>query len=329
MGQQFVMSPVATRQALGATATSPIFIMPNQPLSAVFITVEAQLTTGNVSDSLPNFLLNLTNIIFQWKGTAIVNLRGDDLVRMTRVMGVFHSRFEKTSLANNTRRIYVICVPFSRWLWNQNECFPKVDKGTTQLQINFAGDGNGYNTYKVTVEPLQLLGANPTQFTRMITLTDTPAATGNKDYDLPRLYPLAGIGVTTTTSEPAAALDSIENYKVLKDFVEYDYSLIQADLARAMQWFKRPPGFDDTEIVHIENTAGAYAQNATTLTSFLSGDLTRNFHYLNFDPSNDGNWLLDASKATDLKLRCNYNVADATRIIPLEIWPAATIPAGN
>lgn len=321
----FVMSPVATRQVLGAGATQTIFNMPNQPLSTVFITIDAQLTTGNLNDSIANFLAQITNIIFTWKGSAIWNLRGDDLYRVARALGTWHCRFEKISAANNTRRIMVLAIPFSRWLWNPLECFPGVDKGTTTLQINCAGDGGGYNGYKVTVEPLQLLDGAPVNFCRGITFSDTPAATGNKDYDLPRLYPMVGIGVTTTNSEPTVALDDIESLKILQNFVEYDYALIQADLARAMQWFKRPPAFDDTEFTVQTNLAGAYAQFAASGTSMITGDLTKSFHWLNFDPTVDGHYILDASKASDLKMRLNFNTAAAIRFTPVELWPASAI----
>jgi hypothetical protein len=329
MSKQFVMSPIAVRQTLGAGSTQTIFNMPNQPISAIFITIEAQLTTGNISDNIASFLGQLTNIIFQWKGTSVWNMRGDDLYRMARALGTWHCRFEKTSSANNARRIMTVCVPMSRWLWNPLECFPAVDKGTTQLQINCAGDGGGYNAYKVTVEPLQLLGATPVAFCRAITFSDTPAATGNKDYDLPRLYPIVAIGVTTTNSEPSSALDDIESYKILQNSVELDFSLIQGNLARAMQWYKRPPGFDDTDFGVLSNLAGAYAQFAATGTSLLLNDLTRNFHFLNFDATGNGDYLLDASKATDLKLRMNYNTAAAMRFMPIELWPASTIVTGQ
>lgn len=321
----FVNAVHISRQALGASAAQLPVIMPNQPLSALFVTIEAGLVAANTNDNLQTFLSGITNLIFTWKGTSIWNCRGDDLVRMCRALGVMRCRFEKTASTINARRILTITIPFGRKLFNPLECFPLVDKGTTQLQINSAGDNATYSGYKATVESLQLLGAQPTNFLRAITFSDTPSATGNKDYDLPRLYPLLGIGITTTNSEPSSTLDDIENYKILQNFQDYDYSLIQGNTAKALQWLYDSPGFDDTEIIMQNNVGAAYVQFAASGTSLLSGDLTRNFHFLHFDPTRDGTYMLDASKATDLKLRLNYNTAAAMRFMPVEYWPVDAI----
>lgn len=329
MGAPFVWANQANRLALGAGATQTQFIMPNQPISAVILTVEAQLTTANTADSITNFLAQLTNVMFTWKGTSIWNLRGDDLVRLSRALGCHRGRFEVTSQVANARRIYTITIPFGRKLFDQIECFPAVDKGTSILQINCAGDGGGYNGYKVTVDVLQMLTAQPTQFLRSITFSDTPSAAGNKDYDLPRLYPMVAIGITTTNSEPAATLDDIETIKILQNFQDYDYSLISANTARSMQYLYSPPGFDDTEFIVGTNTGAAYAQFAPSITHMLSGDLTRNFHMLHFDPLRDGSTILDASKSTDLKMRLQFNTAAAIRFFPVELWPASALKPSN
>jgi hypothetical protein len=319
------MNPVAVRASVGGSNTSTINIMPNQPLSAVFITVEANLTVANTSDDVMGLLALMRNVIFRWKGTAIWNVRGDDLYRMARVLGAWSCRLEAVSNAAASRRIISVCIPFGRNLWDPNECFPRVDKGTTELQIDWTATGAGYDTLKFSIEPLQLLDAVPKQFVRVTTISDTPAATGNKDYDLPRLYPLLGIGVVETNSEPTVALKDIESMKLLVNFVEYDYSLIQGNLARAMQWFRRPAGLDGSTFTHIENTAAAYAQFATTLSQRMLKSAEAEFMYLNFDATQDGQYIMDASKATDLKLRVNYNTAAAARFMPVEIWPATVI----
>jgi hypothetical protein len=73
--------------------------------------------------------------------------------------------------------------------------------------------------------------------------------------------------------------------------------------------------------VHGENVGAAYAQNATTLTQrFAAGSPLQNFRWLPFDVTGDGRYALDGRDGHDLKTRLTFNVADATRILPVELW---------
>ncbi len=78
---------------------------------------------------------------------------------------------------------------------------------------------------------------------------------------------------------------------------------------------------------HLENTAAAYTQNAATGLPGWSTVVLANYGYLDFDPLKDGAYFLPTAGRSSVKLRINADVADAQRIIPIEIITLAAAQA--
>jgi len=322
---EFIVGQHATRDAIGGADTTRLIPMPILPLSAVFLTIEANLIAANTADIWTQLLDQLKSIQFRYRGTQIWAVRGTDLYRTARALGIWGCRPEHQTQGAAARRILTLCIPFGRRLFDPDEAFPAVAKGETELFIDITAASASYNTLKFTVESLQLPGATPKNFLRCTTISDTPTATGDKDYDLPRAAPILAVGFVQTNSEPTAASPDIERVKILLNNQDYDYSLISSMLMRNLGALKKQHGVDLWAHTHVENTAGAYAQNATSLTDNTSTSTEREFLWLEFDPLGDGQYALPGPIAQDLKARVNFNTAAAIRILPVELWQPSII----
>jgi hypothetical protein len=107
--------------------------------------------------------------------------------------------------------------------------------------------------------------------------------------------------------------------KVLLNNMEYD--LMQSNWESLWgEWINRAalaggaPGH-----VHTENTAGVYAQNATTGLMRVDAHPLRQYCWIDFDPTGDGTFMVDARQIARVTLRINAGDTAAIRVMPLEM----------
>lgn len=325
MDVPFIWTRQLNRFAVGGADVDIVVNMPTLPLSGVLITLDYQVAAANTTDIISNLLQAIRILNFRYRGTTIWSLRGDDLLRVSRALVGSRSQVERTAYTAAVRRLVTLWLPFGYSLGHPTMCFPKVEKGSTELVLSMATAPTGYNTGRVTVDVLQLPNASPSSFFRCTTIADTPAATGNKDYDLPRSGPILGCGIVVTNSEPGSALADIEDAKILAQFQDYGYSLIGANAMRALQYASDGPGLDGIEFGVLSNIAGAYTQFALTGSPVTLNSVLSNFSYLNCDWQQDQQYAIDGRKFNDLKLRLNFNTAAACRILPVEYWTPSNL----
>lgn len=222
-----------------------------------------------------------------------------------------------------------LCLPFGRPLYDPMELFPAVAKGETELVIAWTAAPSGYNSLIYTIESVQIPDVVPKSFLRATTIGLTPAATGDLDVDLPRSAPLLHLGYSVTASEPVAALATIEQVKILANNQDRGYSLVSNHAARAMQAYNAPLGLEMDNILHVENTAASYTQNAVTLSNVVNLSSASEFGWLPFDFLGDGQFALQAQTFQDLKARITFNTAAAIRLLPIEYWSPAMLSRGG
>jgi hypothetical protein len=319
------------RRAVGGSAITFTEDFPVLPISHALITLDCQQTSANTNDSLVSLLGGLSNISFLFRSTQIWSLSGVNLARLAMAATNWLPIVWTVGQGASARKIVTLLLPFGRTLFNTFECFPATVRGECQVTLSFTGTSGNYQTYLYTLEFVQLPDAAPGQFLRATQMTVTPAASGDMDIDLPRGAPLAGLGTVVTNSEPGSATADIESVKILMANQDTWYSSSFFNSQRALSAL--PYGVNTVLQFHshIENTAGAYAQNATTLTQFSINDLAKEFGYMVFDPTNDGKFILDGTKALDLKARITFNAANQCQLLPLELWSPAIIgkPVGK
>lgn len=322
----FVQSKVAKSYSLGTTDADESWIMPTNPLSHIAITIRALTAAANVVDTAMLLALQLLSIQFRFRGSQIHAVSGDDLIRLTTCMGVFAPKLYNPAIADNSPRSITMILPFGRRMFDEAECFPATTKGETELYISWDAVTASYDNYLLDISTFELPNGKPTQFLRATTMSDTPSATGDKDYDLPRLAPLCGIGIFQTASYPTNSTPTINSIKVLNNSLDYGYTDIDPVSARAMSpmsAFQSPNG--DMSL-QLENAGGAYVQNALTtgMHSFTGPD--RDFMYLDYDPLRDGKHLIGGDKSAEVKMRINFGATSAIRIIPIELFNPQLLP---
>lgn len=317
---EFIVSTHADSLAVGGADTSVTLRMPVLPLSAVIVHITAQITGSNNSDTWTTLLGALKSVQFRYRGSQVWGVSGLNLWRLARSLGVWGFRPEVYANTNNSVRQVSLCLPFGRQLFDPRECFPASNQGETELYLDWTAVPTGYNTLKYTVETLQLIDAAPSSFLRCTTITDTPSAAGDKDYDLPRAAPLVGLGYAMAASYPLAAAHTVERAKLLANNQDYMYANVKTDTLRAFQGLSCPLGLEMDTVVHTENTAGAYAQNASTQSNRLQDSAASAFAWLPFDPWARGDYLVQAQQFQDFKLRLTFNTAAQVQLLPLELW---------
>ena len=300
--------------------------LPVNPLSMILVTLRALNDTGTLSDfQLFSTLLNqLSRIEVLYKGSAVVSGSFADLARLNGILLRNGPMQTAASFTNNNARSITVPILLGRKPYWAEECFPAVRRGELQLQTTVGAAQTGIDTLTLQVETVELLDAKPTRFLKATTISKTPTATGDHDVDLPIGNKLAGALLFGTTVPTGAALTaSIGQLRLLVDNVEHYYARANWESLHGDLGTKLTEGVLHNDHNHIENTAAMYSQNAVTGESNGGVGFFDSYAYLDFDPHQDGQWLLDTANRARIHLRINADVADAIRVIPVELLEVA------
>lgn len=300
--------------------------LPVNPLSVIFVTIRSLNDTGTLGNfSLANALLNqIAKLEVLYKGSAVVSGSLADLARMNGLLiGKPPMQTSATYVDNTTRSITIPILLGRRPFWAE-ECFPAVRRGELQLQLTSAAAQTGVDNLSLQIETVELLDAKPTRFLKYTTITKTPTATGDHDVDLPLGNKIAHALLFGTTVPTAASFNaSIGQLRLLVDNVEQYYARCNWEtLHNEMQ--RRIAESSQTSVhQHLENVAGAYAQNATTDDNNNNVGFFDSYAMLDFDPLDDSSYLLETAGRARVHLRITADVADAIRVIPTELIEVA------
>lgn len=322
----FIQSRIARDYSLGTTDANEEWLLPTNPISHLDISIKALAAAANVADSALVLAAQLQTIQVLYRGTQIAAISGDDLLRLTASLGLHCPRFYNPLTADDSRRALTLRIPFGRTLFNMKEALPTSNKGDLSLYIAWDAVTSSYDNLILNISTYELPTAQPTNFLRYTTMTDTPAATGDKDYDLPRIAPILGLGFFQTASYPASATPTINTLKILLNNLDTGYTDIDSVMARDISPYNDVPTIASDVWVQQENSAVAYTQNALTVGQHLTNGPSRDFMYLDYDPGRDLAHLLDGPKATELKARINFGATSAIRIIPVEWFAPSQLP---
>jgi hypothetical protein len=322
----FIQSRVARGYALGTVDGNDEWLLPTNPVSHIDISIQCLTAAANLADNLLTLAGQLQSVQVLYRGTQIVALSGDDLVRLTNALGLHGPRLYNPAVADNSPRALTLRIPFGRKLFNPAECLPSSQKGDLTLFLQWDAVTTSYDGIVLNISTYELPNANPKQFIRYTTLTDTPAATGDKDYDLPRIAPISGLGFFQTNSYPANATPTINTIKVLLNNLDTGYTDLDSVMARDISPYNDLASNAGDFWIQQENSAAAYTQNAVSIANHYINGPSRDFMYLDYDPYMDGLHLLDGPKATELKARVNFGSTTAIRIIPVELFTPSMLP---
>lgn len=299
--------------------------LPVNPLSVILLTLRELNSTATLTDYqvISGLLAQIAKVEVLFQGSAVVSGSLADLARLSCLLLHRPPRQLKAGHTNGDVRGVTIPILLGRKAYWAEECFPAVRRGELQLQTTVAAAVTGLATPTLQVETVELLGANPSRFLKATTISKTPSATGDHDVDLPIGNKLAGALLFGTTAPTGNSFNaSIGQLRLLVDNVEAYYARANWETLQGDIQIRTVESDQVDSLTMLENTAGAYAQNATTdkqnIVPFFD-----NYRYLDLDPHTDDAWLLDTKGRARINLRINADVADAIRIMPVEIVDVA------
>lgn len=281
-------------------------VLGTQPISALAIYIRA-LQNGTTEGTLANLLATLTRVqITSAKYGVLVNWRSTDLF-WYNVMVLGHDPAKGAggnapTTDNAPRWLGPLYVPFGRWIGDDTYGLPAHGRGDLNATLVY-GSLTNIDTVDVTLTELRMPGAAFSHCFVRKEITDTPAATGDKSYELESIFDyLRDIQFLFATQKSNAAHTT-----------GIEYVSVTTAKAAAMEYHAWQ--------VHYESMAmGKFGRQAGVLFASTGSNLEGGVHsalyaYLDFDPNNDCKGL-PAIKGNDPKVIVNFGATDATRIIP-------------
>jgi hypothetical protein len=299
----------------------PTTDLPVNPLTLLFLNFEitrANPAAGAVYKAVDDLLDNVTSVIIKHKGENIIAGTLKDLLVVNMLN--HGSRVGWSNLTDVSGAISRFTIPlcFGRKRYDPNECFPATSRGNLTLDITRAANPASFTALSLTVEAVELIEANPTQYLKYTPNAQT-AVVGQFDQALPigNKY-LKLVFFDTGLQTLTTGLSSWGQVKLLKDNVEQYYPLSDAQTLAGMLMTQIAsdgvfPGHRHQTVTAVG--AGVFADEADEAAS--KG--FRGYFCMDFDPNDDDMYAMETAGAADVKIRAVGTSATAVRVTPVEL----------
>ncbi|HRV24391.1 MAG TPA: hypothetical protein P5046_04150, partial [Sphaerochaeta sp.] len=228
---------------------------------------------------------------------TIVNMSGVDLARLVHRLWGRSINIENFNAASPALVSFTLPIPFTRKPYWMEECFPATRRGEFTISITRTVGLSNIANPVFSIEGIQLLEAEPKQFTKMVSLSRS-IITGDLDFELPIGNPFLALQVFSPTAMGNAPIsETIRRMRLLLDNVEYDYADTGFDASRALGFLRSSDGNDYVGI----------------------SSLMRNYSYLDFDPMMDSTYLVETEGRASVRLRFLSDVSGIVRVTPVEL----------
>lgn len=309
-----------------AAGGSPLRVdLPVNPLSFLLMTIRAQTSTANTLPTLSNLLSVFSSVEILFKGSSIISASLADLARLS--VHLWRAPIAREHLNDDANAVTFVTVPvpFGRTPYDPVEAFPASRRGDLVMVQTIASTFTNITSVSVQTEAVELLDATPERFIKATTISKTPTATGDHDVDLPLGNPILGCLLFGTTVPSGSSFNaSIGQVKLLIDNVEQYYSQANWETLHNMASLRRVVDWDFEGHTHLENLAAAYTQNVESGPPSDAVRIDNAYAYLDFDPLKDGSYLLQTEGRGRVHLRITADVADAIRVLPVELIAVPT-----
>lgn len=315
---RFLHTVAVQERAIAADGVEQYDLAVN-PLSVVLIAIRPLNDTGTLANFARNKqlaqALNRVSIIH--RGESIVSMRGEDAYAMALFRHGIEPFQGQLDNVDNERRCMVLPILLGRHAYHPTSCFPATRRGELVLECDYDIADTGYDGLRISVETIELLDAKPTEFEKKVQLTQTWAATGDQDFDLPPGNVNRGLLLFGTTGFAGASpAPSWGRMKVLLDNQETHYGNVDFEVGQMLHnlWGRHSP-FSD----HKHTLDAAAAGITETTNTFDIGEDWTQYCWLDFDPTQDDTYSLDTARRTRFHIRANAETADAVRVVPVEV----------
>jgi len=311
---------IRQEQAFAAGDAAITDNLPVNPVSFVDVTIRGATAAALTLPTFGNMLGVLSRIEVLFKGSSIISLTPADLFFLQAAMGWLRGVAQPHADTGADRWAVTLRVSLSRRPYWMNEGFPASRPGELQIRYTPAAAFVAVQTPSLNVECEEILDGTFQKYLKYTTLSRTPAAVGESDVDLPIGNDIAAILLFATTVPTGVAVTSsmrevrllIDNQEALVPRTRWDTLHAQAqEMAGAQSWM----------LEHVHRlAAGAPAGDALVEAAQWTGvHISANYGWLEFDPLRDDAYLFKTNGRSQVKLRINADVADAQRIVPVEL----------
>jgi hypothetical protein len=321
MGRQFLRTIALANEDVPASTTRAGFDLPVNPLSMIFL--RFQITNTNPAalltySAIDDVITQITNVQITHKGESIINGSLRDIMV---AMAARHALFPGAGTivrASGAVRSFTFPICLGRKPYDPASCFPATSRGNLKMQFTAGADGAGLSDINVSVEAVELLDAQPAEYWKLTTLA-RDSVIGQFDLDIPIGNKIAGILLFDTGL--FASSDEVLSWgqvKLLKDNVEQyyassDYEVLAGELCAQMgDSFAMRSGH-----AHQINDGAALSQSDDAEQVLSQGP--NGYAFMDFDPTRDGEYLLETEGSSRINLRGNGDEATAVRALPFEV----------
>jgi len=318
MAANFIHSVIVEEQDPAADAILE-HDLPVNPLSGLLLEIKPLNDTGSLTNyqATAGLLDAFNSIRVLWRGQTILDVSGRDLwAALLHRWNVTVNQSNQVNI-NNNRRSLILPILFGRHWGDRTEGIPKTNSGELVIRLDVDVAGTGYDDLRYQIEALEIPDARFSHFTRLTTISQTFAATGQNDVVLPTEWDKRGILLFNTTAFAGATpTPGLGRVSVLVNGVERGYS--STDIERLRGLFgalgKIHPRYD--EHLHVLEGTGAVG-DFTSEPEQIDAPLAQ-YSYLDFDFTRDDTYNLQTRGESRVVLRSDAEVAEAMRILPLE-----------
>ncbi len=290
----FLRDLTVPERALNAGDNGP-FDLPVNPVSYMLLHVRAE--AGASPPDFNQLLGHLTSISVTFKGTQIVQMSGVDLARAVHHLWGRTLDIENYGAVSPALVSFTLPIPFGRMPMGMKEAFPATRRGEFSITITRSQALTNITNPVFALEGMQLLEADPGQFTKMVTLSKNIVA-GDSDFELPIGNPFLALQIFSPTAMGNAPIsETVRRTRLLFDNVEYDYSDTAFDVLRNDGWL-RGSDFNDYAAV---------------------SSLIRNYALMDFDPMKDDSYIIETEGRASVRLRFVPDLGGLVRVTPIEL----------
>ena len=300
-----------------------VYDLPVNPLSVILLKIAPLNVTSTIANhTLVADILNcVTNIRVTHQGASLFDASGQDAAVVAAFANNYLVWQSNPDEVDNDRRALILPLCFGRVPFDPNEAIPESRRGENQLSITVDDAHNGVDNLNIGIETIELPDASPGRVQKVTTLSQTFAATGQNEQDLPIGNMLRGVLLWGTSAyEGASPAPTIGQVSLLRNNMQEYVSSSNWETLRGLHGLEnriQPLFFDHG---HGVNAAGGGQEN-TQEPGSIDG-LDANYAYVNLDPTRDDTYTLDSSGASSLRLRFEAEAAEAVRVLPIESVPA-------
>lgn len=315
---RFLHSVTVQEQAIGADGIYTYDLAVN-PLSVVLLVFRPLNDTGTLSNFARYKAIcaaaNRVSVLF--RGESIVSARGEDLAALNWFRWGIAPWEANHDNVDNERRAVVLPLIMGRYPYAPKSCFPATRRGELVLELDLDIADTGYDGLRLSVETIELLGANPSEYEKKVQITQTWAATGDQDMDLPPGNVNRGLLLYGTTGFGGASpAPSWGRTKVLLDNQEAGFAAVDFETAHMLTSLWGRQGYYGDHKHTYDGSAAGVSETAST---FDVGEDYTNYAFLDYDPTGDDTFALDTRGHSRFHVRANAETADAVRCLPIEV----------